>query len=161
MRYFLDYLCVALLFVLMWLIANSCQYFVSACQGVSYGAFALVIAVMLTIPTGKYYLQISSIKDFDFVNIFLQSSILKSSVFGLLTLILYLRIYFITLSRFFSSGSWHSWASLRCGRQLCYLPGVRRVHGGAEVRHEEEQRQSYARYLGGLLPGQDCWGTRM
>lgn len=71
----------------------SCNYFVTITGDFSYGIVSLLIAVVLTIPSAKYYLRVSVIKDFDFVNIFLQSSILKSVIFGVIELVLYFSNY--------------------------------------------------------------------
>lgn len=95
-RHFLDYLCGLLLLGALFLLSNSCAYFTRVTSYYSYGFISISVAFALSVPAAKYYLRISAIKDFDFINIFLQSSILKSTIFGLAITVYYLSTTRIT-----------------------------------------------------------------
>lgn len=82
-RHFLDYLCVFLLLGALYLLSNACACLTRLTHYSSYGFVSVLVAGALAVPAGKYYLRISAIKDFDFINIFLQGCILKSTIFGL------------------------------------------------------------------------------
>ena len=75
-------------------ISSSCEYLTTSTNNISYGIISLVLSFLLTIPPAKHYLRVSVIKDFDFINIFMQCGILKSTIFAILTFIYYLSIFY-------------------------------------------------------------------
>lgn len=80
----------------MWLISCSSSYFTNITDHKGYGMISVLLALCLSIPSSKYYLRISELKDFDFINIFLQSSILKSAIFAILIIVQYLSNFSLT-----------------------------------------------------------------
>lgn len=100
---------------------------------------SLFVTAWLTLPTNKYYLRISEIKDFDFINIFLQSSILKSSLFSLLIII---------LSIANPSARLHGSLGLLIANILNILTYC--IFGGFMIAHKFATLKTNMRFLGGL-----------
>lgn len=88
-RNFLDYLCVFLLVGAMFLLSSSLAYFTEQTHHYSYSSFSVVVAIAMAVPSARSYLRMSAIKDFDFINIYLQGSIVKSVIFSAIIFILY------------------------------------------------------------------------
>ena len=81
--YLTSYISFFMLIGCMWLISNSAYYFTYQGSGIGFSIITIILAVLLVIPTCRYYIKISVFHDFDFINIFLQSAILKVVIFGI------------------------------------------------------------------------------
>lgn len=79
----------------MWMIDSSTSYLITVTNSMSFSILSGIVAFIMSVPSSKHYLQISQVQDFDFINVFLQSSILKTAIFGTITLILTLSIYLL------------------------------------------------------------------
>lgn len=100
LRYLLDYISFFLLLGCMWVIGNSSYYFAYHTNNRSYLFVSIIVTGIMSIPPSRYYLKISMFNDFDFINIFMQSSILKSLIFGIA----------ITIIAFGTSSVYLSWS---------------------------------------------------
>ena len=83
LAYLAFYVSFFLLIGCMWLISHSTYYFVSQSNTIGFSLITIIEATMLVYPSAQYYIKISNNHDFDFINIFLQSSILKTVIFGI------------------------------------------------------------------------------
>lgn len=85
MFYFAGYLGLGLLIGSMFGISNSIVYFSSSMNSLS--IVSIITASLLTYPSAKYCIKISSNNDYDFTNIFLQCMILKLGISSLLFIV--------------------------------------------------------------------------
>jgi hypothetical protein len=130
-------------------ISCACSYLTNITENKSYSAFSLVIAIFLTIPPAKHYLKLSDVKDFDFINIFLQCSILKSTIFGILTFIFYLSTFLNILvdNNGMITGS-HGLLFIVFGNLATYC-----IFGGYLLAHKFATRKTNFRFYIGLSVG--------
>ena len=83
LHYLFSYVAFFLMIGSMWLLSNSSYYFTYHTKGIGFSIITIAISILLAFPTCKYYVKISSSRDYDFVNIFLQGAILKSVLYGI------------------------------------------------------------------------------